>query len=83
MFQIRFKLKAKKELEKLEKRVKEGALEILLDLRVSPYMGKKLHGKFKKNRAIRIGRYRIVYRIVRKELIIIVVRIQDRKDVYR
>ncbi len=42
----------------------------------------KLAGQSDRYR-IRIGRYRIVYSIVDAELVVLVVRVADRKDVYR
>jgi mRNA interferase RelE/StbE len=43
---------------------------------------RKLEG-FKNSYRVRIGNYRVVYKIEDSELIIEVVKISDRKDVYR
>jgi addiction module RelE/StbE family toxin len=45
--------------------------------------GDLLKGEWKGHRKYRTGRYRIIYRIERAQLILYIVTIDDRKDVYR
>ena len=45
-------------------------------------LGRQLVGEFKGFWRFRFGDYRVVYRIADKEILIIVVRIAHRKDVY-
>ena len=47
-----------------------------------PVGSEKLAGESDRYR-IRVGRYRIVYSIADDELLVLVVRVADRKDVYR
>lgn len=49
----------------------------------NPDLGELLRGQWKGHRKYRTGRYRIIYRIERVQLILYIVTIDDRKDVYR
>ena len=49
----------------------------------SPDLGEFLKGEWESYRKYRTGDYRIIYRIERNKLIIYVVTIDNRKDVYR
>lgn len=48
-----------------------------------PHGYKKLHGKLKAYHRIDTGNYRVVYEIRDDVLIVIVVKVGDRRDVYR
>lgn len=52
-------------------------------LATNPDLGKPLQGEWKGYRKYRTGRYRIIYRIEHQRLLIYVITIDDRKDVYR
>ncbi len=75
-----------KDLKKLEKETQFKILESLEILKLNPFAEiiqyKKLRGRNQLYR-IRIGTYRVIYEIQGEVLIIIVVRIGHRKDVYR
>lgn len=64
------KVEAKTIMEKIEKELSENADK-------NPY----LKGDFKGLRKFRIGNYRVVYAIVRNDVVIL--RIRHRKDVYK
>lgn len=49
----------------------------------NPQLGEFLKGEWKGYRKYRTGRYRIIYRIERSRLLIYIITIDDRKDVYR
>ncbi len=49
----------------------------------NPDLGELLKGEWKGHRKYRTGRYRIVYRKEREKLILYIVTIDDRKDIYR
>ena len=57
-----------------------SALEHLQDHWIE---GKKLEGDYAGCRVIRVWPYRIIYEVRKRELIIVILRIADRKDVYR
>ena len=48
-----------------------------------PELGELLKGEWSGYRKYRTGRYRIIYRIEHAKLIIYIITIDDRKDVYR
>ena len=52
-------------------------------LAIHPELGEFLKGEWKGYRKYRTGRYRILYRIEHAKLIIYIITIDDRKDVYR
>ncbi len=53
------------------------------NLLIQPYKGTQLKGDLTGLRRIRIGQYRIIYEIQKKKLVILVVRIGHRKEIYR
>ena len=86
LYQIEFTKSASKEFKKLPKNIKEKAIEALNFLSQNPRSDflktKKMKGPESLYR-IRVGDYRLVYEIVNKKLIIIIVKIGHRKDIYR
>ena len=52
-------------------------------LTANPDLGEFLKGEWKGYRKYRTGRYRIIYRIEHAKLVIYILTIDDRKDVYR
>lgn len=81
---IQFKNSALKELRKLPKAFSEQVAKDINDLSKNPrpHGHKKLKGNENLYR-IRSGNYRVVYQIQDKILVVLVVCIGDRKDVYR
>jgi len=84
MYTIIFKNKARKELLSLPDKVIE-VIEVKIDSLIEnplPHGYKKLKGSNNEYR-IRVGNYRIVYTINNNILIITVIKISHRKDVYK
>jgi mRNA interferase RelE/StbE len=80
---LRIKRSAQKALAALPKpdRVRlVAAIDMLCD---TPAAGSALKGEFEGLRRLRVGQYRVVYEWQRSELVILVVRIGHRRDVYR
>lgn len=73
---------AQKGYKKLPKKIKSKCLKILKKLRLEPNLGKQLLGGLKNYRSIRLVNYRIIYKKEKNKLIIIIVSIRHRKDVY-
>lgn len=84
VYKILFKASAQKELKKLPKQtyllIKEAIDKLATNPR--PKQSRKLVGGTSQWR-LRVGDYRIVYEIIDKQLIIEIVRVKHRKDVYR
>jgi len=83
MYQIVLSRVAQKDLNKVNKKHKPHIFAALFDLRKDPYLGKKLKGKFSDCYSLRIGIYRIIYKIYKTKLDILIIRIGPRQAVYK
>jgi mRNA interferase RelE/StbE len=83
-YEIFWKLSAKKELKKIDKRYIKKIIDEVEVLSNNPYPKnhKKLIGS-KNLYRIRINDYRVVYKVEDERLIIEIIRVKHRKDVYR
>ena len=83
---LKFLSSAKKELANLEKNIQKQIKEKLLILCENEELLKNnikpLKGKYKGKYRLRVGNYRIIYEKFEDELIILIVRIAHRKEVY-
>ena len=52
-------------------------------LAINPEMGEFLKGEWKGYRKYRTGNYRIIYRVEHAKLLIYIITLDDRKDIYR
>ena len=84
MYKIEWKQSAKKELKKLKKAVIPRIIKAVESLSINPYPtgSRKLQGSEHLYR-VRLGDYRIVYSVENKILLIEIIRIGHRKDIYR
>jgi mRNA interferase RelE/StbE len=82
-YSVKIKASAAKALAKINKPDRIHLIEAIDRLKENPYAGSALKGEFKGLRRIRVGNYRIVYEIQEQELIILVVRVAHRREVYR
>ena len=83
MYQIVLSRIAEKDLEKVNKKYKPHVFAALFDLRKDPYLGKKLRGKFSEYYSLRIGTYRIIYKVYKNKLNVLVIRIGSRQRAYK
>ena len=81
-YTIQLSKPAKKQLDKLSDNIAEPILEAIADLAFNPrpvgYIKLKARGGYR----IRVGDYRIIYEIIDKILLIDVIDIGHRKDIY-
>ena len=82
MYRIILSRTAEWDLSKIDKKYKPHIFAALFDLRKEPFLGKRLKGKFQDCYSLRVGIYRIIYKIYKKELDILVIRIGHRQGVY-
>ena len=75
--------KVKKQIGKLTPLTKFRIANSLENLASDPYKGKMLKAQLKGLYSYRIGDYRIIYRIIKNQLIIQVIKVMHRRDVYR
>ena len=86
MYNIEIAPSALKFLEKLTKSNKNisNRLNAAIDnLKTSPYIGKKLTSELKDCRSLRVGDYRIIYSIIEHQILIQIIKIGHRREIYR
>ena len=85
-YSIRFTKSAKKEFHKLPKKIQARVVEALNVLATNPYSEllkvKKLRGEEELFRT-RIGDYRLLYQVQGGKLIVLVIKIGHRREVYK
>lgn len=76
--------RAKKQIDKLPENIKLRIGNVLLDiLSKNPYVGKALKGELAGLYSYKVGDYRIIYSVVKNELIVQVIKVMHRREVYR
>lgn len=82
-YQLVFDDKVIKDLKKIDAAWQRKILEaIKTKLPGNPFSGKKLVGDLSPYYRLRVGDYRVIYEIIEQQIIINVIRIRHRKDVY-
>ncbi len=83
-FRITYRAKALAffESKRVDERIKRIVLDKIDVLAKHPYLGKPLSGEFRGYRRLAVSYYRVIYHIVESELIVDVVQIGLRRDVY-
>ena len=83
MYKVIVPKKIQKKIFKIPIPWQKRILLILKSLETDPFIGKKLEGKYKDCYSIRIWPYRIIYSVIKKELIIEVIEIEHRGGAYK
>ena len=86
MYNIELSPTALKFLEKLSKdhkQIADRVVRAIDSLRIEPFRGKKLLGDLAGFRSLRVGEYRIIYLIIKKRVLVQIVKIAHRREVYR
>lgn len=83
MYSVILAKSAAKDLERLDDRYKKAIKNQLLALQSNPNLGKKLKDNLNEFRSLREGVYRIIYKIEKKQVLILVVAISHRQGVYK
>lgn len=83
-YQLLFDDKVVKDLKKIDKLWQKKIINTIKEkLPINPYIGKKLVGDLAPYYRLIVGDYRVVYDIEELEIIVTVIRIRHRKDIYR
>ena len=83
VYSIEIENRCLKELKKIDKTAAQRALSLIEEvIAKDPYAGKKLKGKYSGLYSFRFSDYRIIYEIIQHKLVIIILRIRHRKNVY-
>jgi mRNA interferase RelE/StbE len=83
IYNVRFYPRAEKDLDKISVKDKTRILKSLVSLGKDPFAGKKLKGDCSGYYSLRVWPYRIIYCVRNHECLIIIIRISQRKDVYK
>lgn len=84
MYKLFIDDKVVKDLRKIDKTWQTKIIaNIKTKLVKDPYLGKKLVGDLSPYYRYRVGDYRVLYEIVESKVVIIVVKIKHRKNVYK
>ncbi len=82
-YSIRIKQSAAKELKRIVGKDRMRIVAAIDRLAQNPHLGTALKGDLKGLRRLRIGDNRVLYEIQDDELIVLVIRVAHRRDVYR
>ncbi len=83
IYSVKIKASAAKALAKVRVADRLRLVEAIDLLANSPHAGSALKGEFAGLRRIRVGDYRIIYEVVDGELLVLVVRLGHRREIYR
>ena len=82
-YSLKIKQSAYKELQRLDQKERIHIVSAIDKLTDNPHIGKVLKGELSGLRRIRSGNYRVIYEINEGEVLVLVLRIAHRKQVYR
>ena len=82
-FRILYTEEAKKNIEKLDSSVRKLIRKAIESLAVNPEKGKPLSYELAGLRSLRTSDYRVIYRIRGGELLIIVIAVGHRREIYK
>lgn len=86
MYKIKFASIAYKELEHIyqfDKKLYTRLINAISALQKNPYLGKALKARLKGDYSLRIADYRVIYTIHKNVLIIYIIDVGHRKNIYR
>ena len=82
-YKIQIDDKVIKDLKKIDKiwqkRILNKITTVLVD---DPYSGKKLVGNLSPYYRLRVGNYRVIYEVIEDEVVVEVIKVKHRKEVY-
>ncbi|MBU4446189.1 type II toxin-antitoxin system RelE/ParE family toxin [bacterium] len=82
-YRIEWDSRALRELKNIPDSDAKQILQKVSELSKSPHLGQALKGGFKGYFRLRSGNYRVIYSIKNNHLLILILRVGGRKDIYR
>jgi mRNA interferase RelE/StbE len=82
-YSLRIKESASNEIRALPKGDRARVVAAIDSLRDEPHQGAQLKGSSTGLRRIRVGSYRVIFEVQKDVLVVLVLRVGHRKDVYR
>jgi addiction module RelE/StbE family toxin len=87
MYEIQITNSVKRDISNLSKKVQKEINTIFLELSNNPFLGESLKGEFSEYFSIHFKiskvEYRIIYKTYKKELVVLVVLIGSRENIYK
>ena len=83
MFTLRFTPTVLKDLKKLPRPISKRIIEKIQQLEQNPYIKSTKRLVRQPYFCLRVGDYRVIYEIRKMELIIIIIKVAHRKNIYR
>lgn len=81
-YRVLYTEEAARRIRKLDKTVKDRVGKAISRLSDNPALGKRLTGLLSDRYSYRVGDWRILYKIRKKELVVLVLTVGHRRDVY-
>ena len=82
-FSIKIKRTAQEEILALPRVDRERVVEAIDGLANEPLRGSALKGELRGLRRLRVGQMRVIYEVQQEAIVVLVLRIGHRKDIYR
>ena len=82
-YSVKIRASAAKALRRIDRPDRQRLIDAIDRLAREPSAGGALKGEFGGLRRLRVGRYRIIYEAIAEQLVVLVVRVGHRKEVYR
>lgn len=82
-YKITFAPTAERQFMKFPKLVRVRIATAIAKLADNPFLGKQLKAQLREYRSYRVGNYRVIYFIRRKEIQVEIIRVAHRKEVYK
>lgn len=86
MYKVEFSHLAARELKKIsraDKKLYVRFLGVIESLGIDPFQGKRLKGKLAGDFSFRVGDYRVIYTVNNDRLIVYIIDLGHRKDIYK
>ena len=83
MYKLAYTDEAKKRIGKLGPEIKRRIKAAVERLAANPHIGKHLTHELSEYWSYRAGDYRILYRVFEKQILVVIVTVGHRKDVYK
>ncbi len=83
MYELRIYKKAEKEIKKIAKLYQKALLEALREIGENPFAGKPLSRELTGRFSYRVGPYRIIYKVNKKDKLVLVLTAGHRAIVYK
>ena len=82
-YSLKIKNSAAKEIRRLSLHDRSRVVAAIDSLREQPLVGTVLKGQFTGLRRIRVGNFRVIYEVQEAVLVVLVLRVGHRRDIYR